>query len=557
MKKIIFFIVSLLTAFSLFFTTKINALAPNEPSMVNVHFYGDVTTTRGITWSTLNNTKSHVQVVLKEGDLPDFSKSRLYVGKVSELTMKPKNKPLTHEYIHQVVIDELLPNNKYFYRVGDKDINVWSEHGVIETPVKDINEFTFFHMSDVQSPSKSGIERFMSVLDEAYKLYPKSKFIAFTGDYVENSDYREQWEWAFDMPKKYLMNTTFASASGNHDMFNHVFSKRFYTNHPEGIDTTNGTYYSFTYGNAHFSVLDTNDTTPTGGMNQKQLEWLENDLKNDNSLWKFVMFHKGIYTTGYKINHDKEIRIMRKQLVPLMMKYGVDIVLQGHDHLYIRTKPQKLDGEGYDTPEIITEYHQDKKIDYMVDPDGIIYINSNTAGGATFYQEIEYDTTHIHPFISGQPEKQMFSAITIKNNKLFFNAYTVEENDIPNQPDIVNLFDSFNLKKALHFDLITSINELKNLNNLTVNDYDKIQNLLSDYNQLPETSKTLVDNYNILLEANEIVKEKMRQEALKGIVLESKPNWSAISIIIVMSVMLVVTTTLLVFYVCKRKKVRK
>lgn len=557
MKKIIFFIVCLLTAFSLFFTTKVDALAPNEPSMINVHFYDDVTATRGITWSTLNNTNSHVQVVLKENDTPDFTNSRLYVGDVSKLTLKPKNKPETNEYIHQVLVYELEPNKKYYYRVGDKDINVWSEHGVIETPNKDINEFTFFHMSDVQSPSRSGIRRFMSVLDEAYKLYPESKFIAFSGDYVENSDYREQWEWAFNMPKKFLMNTTFASAAGNHDMFNHVFSKRFYTNHPEGIDTTNGTYYSFTYGNAHFTVLDSNDTIPTGGMNTRQLEWLENDLKNNNSLWKFVMLHKGLYTTGNKINHDLEIAIMRKQIVPLMMKYGVDVVLQGHDHLYVRTKPQKLDGEGYDTPEIITEYYQDKKIDYMLDPDGIIYINSNSAGGATFYPEIEYDTTHVFPVISGQPKKQMFSAFTIKNNRLFFKSYTVEENDLLNQPDIVNLFDSFNLKKALHFDLIDSINEIKNFENLTVNDYDKIQNLLSDYNQLPESSKALVSNYNVLLEANEIVKEKMRQQVLKDVVIETKVNWTAISIIIVVSVMLVVTTGVLVFYIYKRKKVKK
>ena len=61
-------------------------------------------------------------------------------------------------------------------------------------------------------------------------------------------------------------------------------------------------------------------------------------LKNNPNRWTVVFQHQGMYSMAHKRNYVK----MREMLLPLYDKYGVDLVLQGHDHLYARS--QKLAG---------------------------------------------------------------------------------------------------------------------------------------------------------------------------------------------------------------------
>ena len=53
--------------------------------------------------------------------------------------------------------------------------------------------------------------------------------------------------------------------------------------------------------------------------------------------WKVVMFHQDIYGSGYD-HSDSDGMVLRTQLTPLMDKYDIDVVLQGHDHTYSRSK---------------------------------------------------------------------------------------------------------------------------------------------------------------------------------------------------------------------------
>ena len=54
-------------------------------------------------------------------------------------------------------------------------------------------------------------------------------------------------------------------------------------------------YYSFDAGNAHFVVLESNDPVAPGGA---QARFLEQDLAASAALWKIVVFHHTIYSSG-------------------------------------------------------------------------------------------------------------------------------------------------------------------------------------------------------------------------------------------------------------------
>ena len=92
-------------------------------------------------------------------------------------------------------------------------------------------------------------------------------------------------------------------------------------------------YYTFKPKmNVRFFSLDSNY------MDKKQLDWFDNELKGSGSDWKIVFFHHPIYSSGER--HGSNIEL-RSAIEPVMVKYGVDVVLTGHEHFYERIKPQR------------------------------------------------------------------------------------------------------------------------------------------------------------------------------------------------------------------------
>ena len=93
-------------------------------------------------------------------------------------------------------------------------------------------------------------------------------------------------------------------------------------------------YYKFERGNgmAEFFMLDSNDFGAT------QATWLENSLRDSKAKWKTAVFHHPIYSSGKM--HGSATGL-RKRLEPMFTRYGVQVGLSGHDHIYERTKPQQ------------------------------------------------------------------------------------------------------------------------------------------------------------------------------------------------------------------------
>jgi len=152
------------------------------------------------------------------------------------------------------------------------------------------------------------------------------EFVLLLGDNLYGTETPADYKKKFsDVYQKLLDNKIkFYATLGNHDEPNERFYEDFNMNGKE--------YYRFSKGNVAFYSLNSNY------MDKKQLEWLESELAKDTAEWKIAFCHHPPYSSGSKHGSDKSLR---EVVEPLFVKYGVNVVLTGHDHFYERIKPQK------------------------------------------------------------------------------------------------------------------------------------------------------------------------------------------------------------------------
>jgi hypothetical protein len=89
-------------------------------------------------------------------------------------------------------------------------------------------------------------------------------------------------------------------------------------------------YYNFHAGNADFFALDSDYMDPA------QVGWLHQQLSGSTAAWKICFFHHPFYSHARFHGEDVDLR---SQLEPIFQKYGVNVVLNGHQHVYERLKP--------------------------------------------------------------------------------------------------------------------------------------------------------------------------------------------------------------------------
>jgi len=153
-------------------------------------------------------------------------------------------------------------------------------------------------------------------------------FVAMMGDNLYGGKSPKDFVQKFEKPYAKLLDAgiKFYATLGNHDDPARETSY-------EKFNMSGKHYYSFKpKDGVRFFSLDSNY------MDKKQLDWFESELKNSGSEWKVVFFHHPIYSSGEKHGSNLELR---RVLEPLFVKYGVDVVLNGHEHFYERIKPQQ------------------------------------------------------------------------------------------------------------------------------------------------------------------------------------------------------------------------
>lgn len=244
---------------------------------------------------------------------------------------------------HTARLRGLEPGTVYAYRVGG-DTTGWYGPAEFRTAPASPTSFAFVYLGDAQT----GLDRWGALLTNAFVARPDAAFYLMAGDLVNRGAERDDWDRWFHHARGIYDRRPIVPVIGNHDC--QGGSPRLYLqffdlpgNGPIGVERERA--YSFHYGNTLMVVLDSN--LPPG----KQAAWLDRTLAASKATWKFVSFHHPVYSPA--ITRDN--RKIRETWGPIFDKHHVDLVLQGHDHSYLRTRPMRA-GQPVSTPQEGTIY---------------------------------------------------------------------------------------------------------------------------------------------------------------------------------------------------------
>jgi 3',5'-cyclic AMP phosphodiesterase CpdA len=150
--------------------------------------------------------------------------------------------------------------------------------------------------------------------------------VIMLGDNMYGNQNPKDFVRKFEEPYKALLqrDVKFYAALGNHDNQENRFYKLWNMNGER--------YYSYKKDRVRFFVLDTDY------LDQQQRAWIERELRSSTDDWKIAYFHHPLYSSAAAHGSQVDLQLI---LEPLFVKYGVNVVFQGHDHTYERIKPQK------------------------------------------------------------------------------------------------------------------------------------------------------------------------------------------------------------------------
>ena len=250
----------------------------------------------------------------------------------------------------------LKPGTSYFYRVVCDD----PAGGELTSPILSFqtdpgpgSPFVFATIGDTQrNPRITG-----QVATRALENRPA--FVIHVGDVVDNGPDKAEWVNELFRPCQELFGRIpVLPCIGNHERNHKFYYQYFSLPEPEY-------HYSFRYGDAEFFSIDSNK--PLGPGTTQHL-WLDKALAESKAKWKICFHHHPAYSSDSDDYGDtfagKPSRLgdaNPRQLLPVYERHGVDLVLNGHVHLYERTHPIR-----------------DGKVDLK---DGIVHLTTGGGGG--------------------------------------------------------------------------------------------------------------------------------------------------------------------------------
>lgn len=308
-----------------------NAATDNAPECVMLTISGNPATHRAVSWRTeVGDTVSLAELVQLRPS-PDLAE---HAKRVQGNHALWEDGAPDYKMGHKVNFTELLPDTWYAYRVGNGE--QWSEWFQFKTASNETKPFSFLYFGDIQNDIKSLGAR---ALRQAYSHFPDAAFMLFAGDLVGRSE-RHYWDEFFYAGGWIFGTMPSMPVAGNHEYYPNGDEKRPFSKHWNQIYTMpdnapneiyrNRMYY-VDYQGVRFVAVD--------AVNMKDEEdgemitgWLESVLRSNPCKWCVVFFHYPVYSCSQGRNSES----YRNTVKPILEKYGVDLVLQGHDHTYCR-----------------------------------------------------------------------------------------------------------------------------------------------------------------------------------------------------------------------------
>jgi hypothetical protein len=267
--------------------------------------------------------------------------------------VSPHDTSAVEQYYVQARLQGLRPGQTYYYVVGHDG---WDAPGHLDTirsfttapDSQDSFTFTAFGDQGVTYDAL-GTTNLIRAQNPAFHLHAGDiSYAEDGGDGLITDSYDPRvWDGFLNQVEPVASTTPWQIAAGNHEM------ETWYS--PNGYGGLfdrfalpgSTTYYSFVYGNVMVISLDANDVSDeipanNGYSGGKQTTWLAQQLAAARSRTDidFVVayFHHCAFSTCAV--HGSEGGV-RANWVPLFDKYAVDLVINGHNHIYERTDPIK------------------------------------------------------------------------------------------------------------------------------------------------------------------------------------------------------------------------
>ena len=325
---------------------------------------------------------------------------------------------------NSVTLEGLEPDTEYMYRFSNGD--TVSEVKTFKTGKT--GDFSFFAAGDPQigagfeDEDEKGWDKTLKLLPE---LDPSASFLLSLGDQVNISDNERQYDAYIN--RDGFNGLTLAPIIGNHDSGNHAYTEHFKVPNVQDEGTTKaGSNYYYVYNNTLFICLNTNkaDFAEHKATIEKAI------AENPNVKWRVVTFHQPPYTVATHAL-DKDVLNIRANLVPILKENKIDLVLNGHDHVYTRT--HVMDG----TKSIIEwkDGEEGKAPSEYVNPKGIIYVTTNSASGSKFYniknEDFEYSA------VKNQEKIPNISNVKVTDNSIEVTTYRTSDKSIVDSFKIV------------------------------------------------------------------------------------------------------------------------
>lgn len=298
------------------------------PDQVMLTWSDDPKTTQTIQWRTSAEVDTGI-VAYKEQAATSIADTVVMADTRELYTPRVINDQRINR--HTVTLTGLKPATSYSYTVKNSEDSTDSVSGTFTTAPDTAQPFSFIYMGDPQV----GFDKWNVIVQRAEQERPNAAFCIIAGDLVNRGADRDDWDDLFYNAGSYFTRRPIAPVIGNHEyhlsngtlLYNDIF--KLLKNGPDTVPPQHA--YSFEYSNALFVILDSNKPP------RDQTAWLDDKLGTSDALWKFVSFHHPIYSSSPRRDNP----IHRAQWMPIFDKHHVDMVLQGHDHAYLRTWPMK------------------------------------------------------------------------------------------------------------------------------------------------------------------------------------------------------------------------
>lgn len=383
---------------------------------------GEDETKMNLTWYANTNTSGTVQLAkagaMINGEFPS-----------QFTTVEATNNQANDKgfYYNQATLANLEENTKYVYRVVNGD----QVSKIYDFTTKDFDgSYNFIFAGDPQigasgsaSKDTEGWDKTLS--DSINKFNPN--FILSAGDQVNTASDENQYSGYLEHEE--LTSVPQATTIGNHDSSSNAYTQHFnLPNETAKGETAAGTDYWYVYNNTLFMNINTNNTSTA-----EHKAFMKEAIKeNQDVRWKVVVFHHSVYSVA---SHSVESSILkrREELTPVFDDLDIDVVLMGHDHVYVRSNMMKGMKVSQETKDLTS----------VTDPEGILYLTANSASGSKYY---DIKTNISTDFVAkmDQSKQRSISNIGVSENSFKVTTYLYNSND--NQ---WSTLDEFTINKSV------------------------------------------------------------------------------------------------------------